>query len=389
MNSKIEKISGSIEKKSKFIKFVRYTFAPVLWIIEKTNKISEEFMTDIEYDNKIKKNIVLKAISSIISFIIAFVLAWFILQYELDKNDKDFEITLEKFQEVGISLKEVEQSLSTKYIGIFPSYLDEINKLLMESLEPQNDISRIVIFKDVLFYGAFWNGKAFKKMIQLLVELSNKPENEIIIAYYDNSRNWRDGRMFREVVQESWMRKEDLSKLAIEINEIAESLRRENSERRDNNFTHLYKADSIASQKYFAIYRDSVRNEFLERRKNILAPIYDPSQRDDWLFKQIDDIINTFMNKPEDMISYYDIYTMYHQVTEELKSFFAKNHIRTIPLNNYLSMSCWSNGKKALFALPGRFAADEIGFISHDLAILGYIEDMLNGVDGESKIQNE
>ena len=99
----------------------------------------------------------------------------------------------------------------------------------------------------------------------------------------------------------------------------------------------------------------------------------------------MDDIINVCMNKPENSIRYHDVSTMYHEVTEELKIFFLKNHIRTIPLNNYLAMSCWSNGKKALFALPGRFAADEIGFISHDLAILSYIEDMLNGVDNSSK----
>ena len=296
----------------------------------------------------------------------------------------DFYRTDNEFEKTVGRLITIEQSLSTRHIGIFPNYLDEINILLAESLDPKNEISRVIIFKDVLFYGAFYsNGAPFKKMVQLISELSNKPGNEVIIAYYDNSRNWRKGQMFREVVQESWLRKEDLNELVRERSEVLEMLRNENPQSSMSG-TFLKMADSIACEKYFAIYIDLEREDFLKRRKEILIPFYDASQKDDWLFKRIDEITNKCLNKPENTITYNDIYTMYYQVTEELKSFFAKNHIRMIPLNNYLSMSCWSNGKQALFALPGRFAADEIGFISHDPAILYYIETMLSGVENIS-----
>ena len=294
------------------------------------------------------------------------------------RNDNEFEKTVN-------SLKIIEQSLSTRHIGIFPNYLDEINQLLSESLDPKNEISNVIIFEDVLFYGAFYNnGSPFKRMIQLLTGLSNKPGSKVIIAYYDNSKDWNDGQMFREVVQESWMRKEDLNELVQERTEILKSLLSANPKLRNSNSSNLHIADSIASEKYFAIYRDTERDEFTRRRKEILIPFYDASKKDDWLFKRIDEITNNALNKPENTITYNDIYTMYEQVTEELKSFFKKNHMKMIPLNNYLTMSCWSNGKQALFALPGRFAADEIGFISHDPAILNYIETMLLGVDNSS-----
>jgi hypothetical protein len=72
---------------------------------------------------------------------------------------------------------------------------------------------------------------------------------------------------------------------------------------------------------------------------------------------------------------------MYQEITEVFKSFYQQHQIKLIPLNNYLTMSCWSNGEKVLFAFPGKFAADEIGFISSDRAILDYVETMLEGVE--------
>jgi hypothetical protein len=322
---------------------------------------------------KANKSKLLKNLDNAVPF--ALLLSVMFFGIDFYRNDSVFEKTVN-------SLKKIEQSLTTRHIGIFPNYLDDINLLLAESLDPKHEISRVVIFEDVLFYGAFYsNGSPFKRMVHLLSDLSNKPGSEVIIAYYDNSKDWRNGQMFREVVQESWMRKEDLSELSRERTEILESLQIVNSEIKKSNSSKIQIADSIASEKFFAMYRDNEREEFSKRRKEILIPFYDTSKKDDWLFKRIDEITNSCLNKPENSITYHDIYTMYYLVTEELKSFFSKNHIRLIPLNSYLSMTCWSNGKEALFALPGRFAADEIGFISHDPAILYYIETMLNGVD--------
>ena len=295
-----------------------------------------------------------------------------------------FMIQTKESKDLVNNLTHIEQSLSTRHIGIFPDYLDKINQLLSEIPRNQDDSAKIIIFEDVLFYGAFYNGAAFKEMVEQLAELASK-RKQIVIAYYDNSQDMRNGRMFREVVQESWMRKQDLEKLAQDKRALMRELRKENSSG-GGNISRI--ADSIASEKYFNFYRANELKEFTERIEKIRLPFYDETKNDYALFLKIDSIKNACINKPINTITFYDIYTMYYQVTEELKLFFEQHNIQLRPLNNYLTMSCWSNGEKVLFAFPGKYAADEIGFISSDNAILHYIETMLNGVENSLKDNN-
>ena len=286
-----------------------------------------------------------------------------------------FMIQTKESEQLVNNLMRIEQSLSTRHIGIFPDYLNNINKLLSETSREQEDSAKIIIFQDVLFYGAFYNGHAFKEMICQLSELSDSGR-KIVIAYYDNGQDNRRGRMFKEVVRESWMRKQDLGKLAQERRDLMSNLRNGNTQR-DKVFAM---ADSIVNEKYFACYRDNEWKEFLNRIETILIPFYDETKKDNPLFLRIDSIKNQCLNKPLHAIMFDDVYQMYYLVTEELKDFFKSHHIQLIPLNDYLTMSCWSNGEKVLFAFPGKFAADEIGFISSDRAILHYIDTMLEGV---------
>jgi hypothetical protein len=293
-----------------------------------------------------------------------------------------FMIQAKESEQLVGNLTHIEQSLSTRHIGIFPDYLDKINQLLYETPRMQDDTTKIIIFEDVLFYGAFYNGTAFKEMMRQLSELSEKGK-KIVIAYYDNNEDMRKGKMFREVVQESWMRQQDLSALSQERRAWMDKLRKEKASGGGGAVFRI--ADSIASEKYFACYRENELKEFSERIEKIRSPLYDKAKNDDLLFQKLDNIKNTCLNKPVKTITFYDIYTLYHQVTEELKAFFGQHNIQLLPLDNYLTMSCWSNGEKVLFAFPGRFAAEEIGFISSDIAILYYINTMLEGVENSLK----
>ena len=271
----------------------------------------------------------------------------------------------------------IEQSLSTRHIGIFPDYLDKINELLSET--SLSDTARIVVFEDVLFYGAFYDGEAFKDVVENLIKLSHS--RKIVIAYYESSSDMRRGRMFREVIQESWMRQSDLPHLRKTRLELMDSLRKKDVDRQS-----VYRiSDSIACERLFAVYRDKDRAEFEKRIKKILVPLYSEQENDFPMFQQIDDIKQMYLNKPLNTISFYDIYTMCQQITDSVATFYKANKIQLVPLGNYLSMSCWSNGEKVLFAFPGRFAADEIGFISRDNAILQYINTMLDGVINSSE----
>ncbi len=320
---------------------------------------------------------------------IAMLLTIAIFAYELNENEREAAAALEKQKVVTDNLKTIEQSLSTRHIGIFPDYLTEINKLLAETPLSTQDTSMVIIFEDVLFYGAFYNGVAFKEMIVQLAKLANE-NKKIMIAYYDNNRSSegreRRDRMFREVIQESWMKQEDLISLAQERTALVQDPLYLNEVRARRRYATI---DSIVCEKYFAIYRDEQRKVFSERRDKILIPFYDQTKNDNKLFLRLDNIKNAYLGKPEKDITFYDIYTMYYEFTEQLKLFFRQHNIETLPLNSYLSMSCWANGGKTLFAFPGRFAADEIGFISHDEHILNYIKTMLHGVLSQSKEKHE
>ena len=289
-----------------------------------------------------------------------------------------FMVQTKKSANLVHKLSGIEQSLSTRHIGIFPDYLDKINELLSET--PVNNEANVIIFEDVLFYGMFYDGVAFKKMVENLARISQN--RQITIAYYDNSDNMRSGKMFREVVQESWMRQSDLLKLADERAKLRRDSSIYSKIKGGKRFSYI---DSIASEKYFAIYRDEERAEFDKRLEKILIPLYDASKHDYPVFKQIDNIKQKYLKKDITNITFYDFFSVYKEITDELIAFYRTNKIELIPLTNYLTMSCWSNGEKVLFALPGRYAADEIGFISHDLAILQYIDTMLEGVRSSQK----
>jgi hypothetical protein len=285
--------------------------------------------------------------------------------YNLNLNSR-------KSRELVENLTNIEKSLSTRHIGIFPNYLPDINKLLSETLDAEMDTTKqIVIFEDVLFYGAFYRGQDFKEMITRLFQLSSKGK-KITIAYYDNG-----SRMFREVVQESWMQQQDLEKLAQERQAMLSNSQWTSQIERGTRFSV---ADSIVSEKYFAIYCNNNKDEFARRVKNILTPLCSNTQQEHYLFNKIDEIKNLHLNKPLNILTFSDFNNTYKQMTEEIKAVFQANNFELIPLNTYLVMSCWSNGEKVLFAFPGKFAADEVGFISQDPTILKYINTMLQGV---------
>lgn len=292
----------------------------------------------------------------------ALLLSLLLFWVEMYRSDKDGE-------EMINELKLIEQSLSTRYIGIFPDYLAQINDIFEDT--KSND--SIIIFEDVLYYGLFYTPLEFKKMIANIVDLSNKG-HDITIAYYGTD-TW----MFREVVQESRIKQEYLSKLKIDVRKIINELSITNPEMPGKDRFKI--ADSIASERYFAQTRNDDILDFKEKIALYTTPLY--VSGDAPLFKQIDSIRTEALLKDVNEITFADFYNMYKEITFAIKNSLENNFnskINFVELDDYLVMSCWSNSKKILFALPGKFAADEIGFISQDNSIQNYIKTQLHGV---------
>ena len=263
----------------------------------------------------------------------------------------------------------IEQSLSTRHIGIFPNYLPQINELLANA----NKQDTIVIFEDVLHYGIFSSPNEFKMMTYKLLELSKT--NKIIIVYYDIDE--KNNRTFRRSIQESRIKLQYLGKLASERIEIMKELH-QNENANNQNRSGFQIADSIVCEKYFAYSREDA--DFETKVKKYLTPLYDSDKDRDSLFYRMDVVKRINIGKPINTITFNDFYKLYVGIDELLINAFESRGIELIGVNEFHVMSCWKTGSKAILAFPSKYATDEIGFITQDPVFSEYILTMLKGV---------
>ena len=90
--------------------------------------------------------------------------------------------------------------------------------------------------------------------------------------------------------------------------------------------------------------------------------------------------------KPIESILFSDYEQMYRGMCEIIAKHYAKQSFVLVPLDEYLTMSCWMvregshKGVKTVLAFPSKYSSDEIGFYSQDEAFSKYIGTMLEGV---------
>ncbi len=277
------------------------------------------------------------------------------------------------------NLTHIEESLSTNYIGIFPEFLPYINAMLKETkpVGIHNKPDTIIIFEDVLYYGLGSAPEEFEIMINELLRLSNEGHH-ITIAYYGV-----DTKMFLEEVQEARIDEKYITQIPLERRKLLRDTtwRQDLMWNKNKPMARLHLADSIVSEKFFQKTKSENFDDFCAVVAKFKKPLY--QEGDDKLFREIDEIRQRTLNKPEKDISFADFYTMYREVTlaiaNRLTSIY-NSQFEFVELNNYLVMSCWSNSERMLFALPGQYAANEIGFVSRDQKIQEYIKRQLDGI---------
>lgn len=365
----------------------------------------------------------LKLIFDSATFALLFSIVLF--SYEMISNTK-------KTNQIVDNLMEIQGSLSTRYLGLFPEYIDNINNLLNYAIEEQNksDIrDSIIIFEDVLYYGIRSDAEGFREMIENLVTLTNSGCH-ITIAYYDVNNN---SLPFKQMMQDKLISheykkqfrddmnsyRERLSQLrqesaSISSKEISQDTFIENTYHLINKhfdnylMEHPTRADSITeviqniyqyrlvesilTQKYYEKTCQSNPNKIKSTIKSLLQklPIEKEatdatSLRINQLCIELDSIKSHYMDKTFSKISYADFFDMYRDITIAICDLLSQQpNIELIPLNESLMMCCWMttvNGKEqAIFAFPSKYSTDEIGFISQDIAIARYIRTMLKGV---------
>lgn len=273
---------------------------------------------------------------------------------------------VDNLQDLSDDLLDVQNSVSTRYLGIFPDYLTEVNGLLSERTPKDT----VVIFEDVLYYGVLSKPESFIRMNHMLLSHADGG-GKITIAYYGVA-----GRTFHRMIREQRINPAFFGELDREM----DSLRR--IERR-----HF--SDSALCEKYFSKTRELDPAAFARNVDKYLAPLSGKVEFDDKIgdelermYARMDSVKTHYLNKPKDKVRFSDYENMYKGMSKLLIEEYESHGIELIPMDEYLVMSCWLVANKAVLAFPSKYATDEIGFYSQDPAFGKYIKTMLKGVKG-------
>ena len=351
-------------------------------------------------------------------------------------NKKDTHILID-------NLLQIQNSLSTRYLGLFPEYIANIDVLLSMGTQTSSGIQikadTVIIFEDVLYYGIKSRPNDFLKLNKLLWQLA-QDGCQIFIAYYHPN-----GKAFKQMIRETLIVTPFLSnyeqdmqsyfvamhKINYERERILATIDNPTQQQRDSVSQILYSdhldsilhigvkekphltqnmakksrivrfidpfkmVDSLKCEEYFQQSVLLDQKEMLADIKQYLKPMSIKADAQigtaeyfvNNLAQQLDSVKHVCIGtKQPQNITFADYKSMYVGFTHTLEDFYQScgKNVHLIPLNDYLTMSCWmisGNGRsQAIFAFPSKYATEEIGFYSQDEAIANYIRTMLRGV---------
>lgn len=310
--------------------------------------------------------------------------------YHDSEQDKQLDASIDQ-------LKKIEQSLSTRYLGIFPEYIQEID-VLFSNLDPSDTV---VIFEDVLYYGIKSRPVEFRNMNEKLFKhLING--GMVTVAYYDyKETNGRSkGDIFNKMIMESRISSHYLSALYEKRNDTLEYLRKLGIYGNDV----LARVDSALCERYFSATRSDNPMKF---SRDVEAYAKNNLVGEDWMKPNATPselVVNQMCAEldmakqdllsgekaPED-IRFDDYMKMYRTMSEVIAKYYGKYGAILVPMDEYLTMSCWlvkkgnHQGIGSVLAFPSKYSTDEIGFYSQDEAFSRYITTMLEGVKENQK----
>lgn len=352
-------------------------------------------MEENEKSNWLKKLRKRKALEFLGTFVksaaVAFLFAVICFVYDVyhdSEQDKQLDESIEQ-------LKKIEQSLSTRYLGIFPEYIQEID-VLFNNLDPSDTV---VIFEDVLYYGIKSRPAEFRNVNEKLFKhLING--GAVTVAYYDyDEANGRSiGSIFYKMIVESRISSNNVMALTESRRDTLAYLREMGQMGSDV----LIGADSALCERYFSATRsdDPMKfNKDLEAyiNNNLVGEVKENATESelviDQMCKDLDAVIQRCLGgekAPEDIL-FDDYKRMYRMMSEVIAKYYVKYGVEMVPMDEYLTMSCWlvkkgnHKGIGSVLAFPSKYSTDEIGFYSQDEAFSRYITTMLEGVKENQK----
>lgn len=282
---------------------------------------------------------------------------------EYEERERSDRI-ISNLQGIAQDMMGVQKSLSTRYLGIFPNYIQVVTNLLEESAPKDT----VIIFEDVLYYGYLSRPKEFLQMNRRLLSHADSG-GPVTIVYYDE-----DGRTFHRMIREEWISPALYASMEKERNVKL------------NSIGEIRSLDSLLCNKYFNLSRDRDLAAFEARVNRATQSLLTPLCEEDdepgllGLCARIDSLrLLHLAGKPLTQIGFFDYEAMDRAIAKEIAAEYRAHGIELLPLDEYLTMCCWLAGDRAVLAFPSKWSSDEIGFFSQDPAFARYITTMLVG----------
>ena len=321
------------------------------------------------------------------SAMLGLLLAFVFFGYDVYKENRQEHTINQNFEATVDQLEKIKQSLSTRFLGRFPTYLTEINRI-MQTIQPQDTV---IIFEDVLYYGFKSRPNEFRRLNSILLSHA-RHGGQITIAYYNpnppfrNTAPWQS--VFHRMIVEECIDSEWHGRINIERQKRWSEL--PINERSTESKLFL---DSVITEYYFQQTIQGEKAQINNHIKSYLTKeLVTPDDEVDVivndLCQKIDNIKHQYLGKKNaDNIRFSDFERMYTDISLEIAECYKYHGIELIPMNEYLTMSCWllkpSDRKRpmeAILAFPSKYSTYEIGFYSQDEEFAAYISTMLSGV---------
>lgn len=376
------------------------------------NKTTEEKSEKKSIWQRIKQSGFYRSINTFASSaIIGLGITLIIFVYKVYSGKKQFEETADR-------LDNISRSLSTRCLGKFPAYISEINDIFA-TLETGDTV---IVFEDVLYYGIKSDPMGFSRLQQLLLNHSRQG-GTVIVAYYDNHSKgsempWTS--VFHRMVIESRIAPMYIPEISAErrrrIDQLAEKQPQNGTPvtmDKEERQRMIFRIDSTVTEEFFAKTRDNdldAAERLVKGYLSFLSSIKEEASSTvlsdlmvNRMCTNIDSIMRHYLDYGGDSkkrsvkdIHFADYENMYIDITDCIIDIYRYHGIELIPLNDYLTMSCWlikpankRHSVKSILAFPAKYSSDEIGFYSQDELFSEYITTILQGVRGELNEEKE
>lgn len=291
-------------------------------------------------------------------------------------------------------LSTIEQSLSTRFLGIFPGYITNICDLFYSIQEGDS----VIVFEDVLYYGIKSRPEEFRKYNHQLVKHALKG-NHVLVAYYDYDADSTSGKpvwegVFHKMIVESRINAEYIPMMASDRRARLRALTG------NRGWSAMASVDSAVCELYFAKGKRANLEKFGKDIQGyldsaLIAGIDTTVMLDtailivDRMCLRIDSLKHACLDKPAKEVTFADYERMYRGMSEIIAETYLHSGIELLPMNDYLTMSCWlvkpthneyQRPTEAILAFPSKYSSDEIGFYSQAEAFSDYITTMQQGV---------